>query len=136
MMLSKPFAQGAIEELDATDFATPAHQLVFSAIQKLLRSRMAVDAVMVVEQLRADEQLKEIGGAPFLHSLIEGAPSVDAAEHYLEIVRHTAILRGDRQEPASALATRATYWWRPWRTLNDSMRSAGPSLVCQPDSLS
>jgi replicative DNA helicase len=103
MMLSKPFAEGAIEELARTDFATPKHQVVFSAIQKLLRSRMAVDGVLVAEQLRSDGQLKDVGGAPFIHSLIERAPSADAAEHYLEIVRHTAILRGDRQESASAL---------------------------------
>ena len=106
MLLSPAFAQQASEELVATDFATPAHRTIFAAIQKLLGSRRAVDGVMVAEQLRDDGLLNEVGGAPFLHALVEGAPTSDLADHYLEIVRHLAILRGDRQEPASSLAMR------------------------------
>jgi replicative DNA helicase len=106
MMLSKKFAQGAVEDLVVADFTLPAHKIIFSTIQKLLKGRMPFDGMMVAEQLRSDSQLEEVGGLPFLHSLIDGAPSEEAGEHYLEIVRRTAILRGDRQEAGSVLVMR------------------------------
>jgi replicative DNA helicase len=106
MMLSKAFAQDAAAELGAEDFATPAHQTIFSAIQSILAAGKYADGVTVVEQLRVDGHLQEVGGVPFIHSLIEGSPTTEAAEHFLEIVRRTAILRGSRQESTTVVPMR------------------------------
>lgn len=106
MLLSKNFAQDAAEELVPADFATPAHRTVFATIQKLLSSRLPVDGVTVAEQLREDGHLKDVSGAPFIHALLEGAPALDQAADLLEAVRRKAVLRGDRQEPASAPSLR------------------------------
>jgi replicative DNA helicase len=52
----------------------------------------------VTERRRLDERLDGVGGAVFIHSLADAAPSPEAADHYLEIVRHLAVLRGERPE--------------------------------------
>jgi replicative DNA helicase len=110
MLTSRTFAQYAAEELAATDFARPTHQTVFAAIQHMLtgpRPRR-VDEGTVIERLHLDERLDGVGGAVFVHSLAEAAPSPEAADHYLEIVRHLAILRGERPEAATIPTIRDT----------------------------
>jgi replicative DNA helicase len=49
--------------------------------------------VTVAERLRRGGELADIGGAPFLHTLISAVPTAANATHYARIVKEAAVLR-------------------------------------------
>lgn len=78
---------------DPEYFYVPANQTLFSAIQKMSTSGMAVDAVTVSEYLRNFKLLDQVGGTEALEKILDSTPSAAHAEYYIEIVRQKALLR-------------------------------------------
>ncbi|HET7516267.1 MAG TPA: DnaB-like helicase C-terminal domain-containing protein, partial [Actinomycetes bacterium] len=52
-----------------------------------------VDAVTVQEELRRNGALADIGGAPFLHTLVASVPTAANATYYARIVKEAGVLR-------------------------------------------
>lgn len=93
MLLSKDAIADVIERLRRTDFYRPAHQTIFDAIIDLYADGEPADAVTVAAELDRRGQLRRVGGAPYLHTLIAGVPTAANAGFYAAIVADKAQLR-------------------------------------------
>nr|WP_325064861.1 replicative DNA helicase [Gordonia mangrovi] len=93
MLLSKDAIADVVEKLRSADFYRPAHQAVYDAILELYGKGEPADAVTVSAELERAGELRRIGGAPYLHTLISTVPTAANAGYYAEIVAEKAILR-------------------------------------------
>ncbi|MFT4124676.1 MAG: replicative DNA helicase [Gordonia sp. (in: high G+C Gram-positive bacteria)] len=93
MLLSKDAIADVVEKIRPADFYRPAHQAVYDAIMELYGKGEPADAVTVAAELERAGELRRIGGAPYLHTLISTVPTAANAGYYAEIVAEKAILR-------------------------------------------
>jgi replicative DNA helicase len=93
MMLSKDAIADVVEVVRGHDFYRPAHELVFDAILDLYGSGEPADAVTLSAELQKRGELGRVGGAPYIHTLLQSVPTAANAGYSARIVRETAILR-------------------------------------------
>jgi replicative DNA helicase len=91
MMLSPAVADEISEVVLAEDFYRPIHSDVYRAIVELAGRGERPDPIAVAKQLGDD--LGRIGGAPYLHTLIETPPTVANGGYYAKIVAELATRR-------------------------------------------
>ena len=93
MLMSKQAIDAASELLSGRDFYRPAHELIFDVIVDLANRGEPVDALTVKSELQRRGDLTCIGGAPYLHDLVNAVPNVASADYYAVIVHEKAVLR-------------------------------------------
>jgi replicative DNA helicase len=93
MLLSKDAIAEVLELLHEEDFYRPAHRTVFRSVLDLYSHGGAVDAITVSEDLRRNGALADVGGAPFLHTLVATVPTAANAAYYARIVKEAGVLR-------------------------------------------
>jgi replicative DNA helicase len=93
MLLSKDAIADVVEVLRSADFYRPAHQLIYDCVLDLYGRGEPADPVMVAAELERRGEIRRIGGAPYLHTLIATVPTAANAGYYAEIVAEKAILR-------------------------------------------
>ena len=93
MMLSKDAIADVVEVLRPGDFYRPAHQMVYDCVLDLYSRGEPADAVTVAAELERRGELRRVGGAPYLHTLIATVPTAANASYYAEIVAEKATLR-------------------------------------------
>lgn len=93
MMLSKDAIADVLEKLRPHDFYRPNHQSVYESILDLYGRGEPADAVTVAAELDRRGQLRRVGGAPYLHTLISTVPTAANAGYYAGIVAEKALLR-------------------------------------------
>ncbi len=93
MLLSKDAVADVVDKLRSADFYRPAHQAVFDAVLELYGRGEPADAVTVAAELERAGELRRVGGAPYIHTLISTVPTAANAGYYAEIVAEKAILR-------------------------------------------
>jgi replicative DNA helicase len=79
--------------VEEADFYRPAHRAVWRAIGRLADRGEPIDPVTILAELRGAGELDDVGGAPFLHTLLEAVPTVANAAHYARLVAHAAHTR-------------------------------------------
>jgi len=94
MLLDKEAIFRAMEILRPEDFYKEAHRIIFQAVVSLANRNEAVDLVTVTEELRQKNQLEDVGGVPYLTSLVNAVPTAANVEFYARIVEEKALLRG------------------------------------------
>jgi replicative DNA helicase len=77
-------------QLEEADFYRPAHRTMWRAILRLADHGQPTDPVTVLGELDDSGELADVGGGPFLHTLIEAVPTVANAAHYARLVADTA----------------------------------------------
>ncbi|MSW63535.1 MAG: replicative DNA helicase, partial [Actinobacteria bacterium] len=93
MLLSKDAIADVVEVLHGADFYRPAHQIVFDCILDLYGRGEPADAITVSAELNRTDQLSKMGGAVYLHTLIQSTPTAANAGYYAAIVAEQAVLR-------------------------------------------
>ena len=93
MMLSKDAIADVVEVLRGNDFYRPAHESIYEAILDLYGRGEPADAVTVADELTKRGEVTKIGGAAYLHQLIQSVPTAANAGFYAEIVAERAVLR-------------------------------------------
>jgi replicative DNA helicase len=93
MLIDRAAIEKAAEILRAEDFYRDAHRVIFEAILALVARDEPVDLLTVQEQLKLQDMLESVGGAPYLIALTEAVPTAANAEHYAKVVEEKAILR-------------------------------------------
>jgi replicative DNA helicase len=93
MMLSKDAIADVVEVLRPGDFYRPAHQNVYDCVLDLYSRGEPADPITVAAELERRGELRRIGGAPYLHTLIATVPTAANAGYYAEIVAEKAVLR-------------------------------------------
>jgi len=76
--------------LEEADFYRPAHRAIWRAILRLADRGEPTDPVTVLGELDNSGDLADVGGAPFLHTLVEAVPTVANAAHYAQLVAEAA----------------------------------------------
>jgi replicative DNA helicase len=76
--------------LEEADFYRPAHRAVWRAILRLADRSQPTDPVTVLGELDHAGELADVGGGPFLHTLIQAVPTVANASHYAQLVVEAA----------------------------------------------
>jgi replicative DNA helicase len=93
MLLSRDAIAEVLELLHEDDFYRPGHRTVFRSVLDLYSHGQAVDPVTVAEELRRSGELADVGGAPFVHTLVSSVPTAANAAYYARIVKEAGILR-------------------------------------------
>jgi replicative DNA helicase len=94
MMLSERAIEVAIDlKLRERDFYRPSHRAIFRVIMQLT-DRDAVDELTVINELKHQNLLSDVGGAAAVMTLAERVPAVANARAYAEEVINQATLRG------------------------------------------
>jgi replicative DNA helicase len=76
--------------LEEADFYRPAHRAIWRAILRLADQGQPTDPVTVLGELDHAGELADVGGGPFLHTLVAAVPTVANAAHYAQLVAETA----------------------------------------------
>jgi replicative DNA helicase len=93
MMLDRDAITTAIEMLKAPHFYKESHRKIFSVVLKLFDENKAVDLVTVVDELKREGSLDEVGGPAYITSLASAVPTAANIVHYAKIVKEKMILR-------------------------------------------
>jgi len=83
----------AAEIIDSRDFFRDAHRRIFEKMELLSERADAIDLVTLKEELTRAGELEEVGGLPYLTTLVDGVPRSTNVEHYARIVKEKAALR-------------------------------------------
>ena len=76
--------------LEEADFYRPAHRAIWRAMLRLADRGQPTDPVTVLGELDDSGELADVGGGPFLHTLVQAVPTVANAGHYARLVAETA----------------------------------------------
>jgi replicative DNA helicase len=77
-------------QLEEADFYRPAHRTIWRALLRLADRDQPTDPVTVLGELDDAGELADVGGGPFLHTLVQAVPTVANAGHYAQLVADTA----------------------------------------------
>lgn len=90
MLLSAPAATEIGAILAASDFYKPAHSAIYNAILAAQGEGRPTSPVAVAADLLHSGWLARVGGAPYLHTLLEEVPTPAQAPYYARIVADCA----------------------------------------------
>ncbi|MEO3747145.1 DUF3987 domain-containing protein [Plantactinospora sp. B5E13] len=76
--------------LAPTDFYRPAHGVLWEALSAMHAAGQPVDPIALAAHLVETGDLGKVGGAPYLHTLIQAVPTTANAGHYARIVAEHA----------------------------------------------
>jgi replicative DNA helicase len=76
--------------VEEADFYRPAHRVIWRAMLRLADRGQPTDPVTVLGELADRGELADVGGGPFLHTLVEAVPTVANAGHYARLVADTS----------------------------------------------
>ena len=82
-----------IQILDDKDFYKKSNSIIFSNMVSLFDKNQQIDYVTILDKLKKNKQLEEIGDAYYITGLAENAPSAHNVEYYANIVKEKSILR-------------------------------------------
>ena len=93
MLLSKDAIADVVEVLKGHDFYRPAHETIYQAILDLYAKGEPADPITVAAELTRRGEITKVGGASYLHTLVQTVPTAANAEYYAQIVHERAVLR-------------------------------------------
>ena len=94
MLLSKDAIGDVIAQLNGPgDFYKPAHETIYRAILELYGKGEPADPITVASELTSAGEIGKVGGAAYLHDLVQTVPTAANAEYYAEIVAERAVFR-------------------------------------------
>ncbi|GHK03602.1 replicative DNA helicase [Streptomyces sp. Y2F8-2] len=93
MLLSKDAIADVVEILKGHDFYRPAHETIYQAILDLYAKGEPADPITVAAELTKRGEITKVGGASYLHTLVQTVPTAANAEYYAQIVHERAVLR-------------------------------------------
>lgn len=92
-MLEASALDEIIDIINESDFYSPTHQRLFSAIKELSRKDSPTDIVTISNYLLERKELELAGGMPYLVELADTIPSTANIVSYANIVREKSVLR-------------------------------------------
>jgi replicative DNA helicase len=90
MLLARTAIEAVSAVLDLADFYRPAHATIFDAILVMHAAGLPVDPITTAAHLRAANDLNRVGGASYLHTLVQATPTAANGPYYAEIVADLA----------------------------------------------
>jgi len=82
-----------LEILNEDDFYRESHRKIFQAMMRLSDQREPCDLITMTDILRKQGELEEVGGAPYLMTLVDYVPTAANISYYCKIVKEKSINR-------------------------------------------
>ena len=82
-----------LEHVTHLSFYKKAHRIIFESMLELYDKSTPIDSVNLIDRLKKNNVLEEVGGAYYITGLGQEAPSVSNAEHYSKIIKEKYVLR-------------------------------------------
>lgn len=93
-LLSKDAIADVLESpLQPRDYYRPAHETIQQAILHLYGKGEPADPITVTAELTKRGEIERVGGAAYLHTLVQQTPTAANADYYAHIVHEQAVLR-------------------------------------------
>jgi len=92
-ILSPDDLEFAVEFLKSQDFYKTSHRYIFEAITELNNRGKLIDLITLLERLRENGRIEDIGGSVYLAGLLDDAPITSNIEQYCEILKNLAVKR-------------------------------------------
>ncbi|OII67479.1 hypothetical protein BJP39_00985 [Streptomyces sp. CC77] len=86
MLLSRDAIEAAHRIVTPQDYYRPAHATIHTAVLAMFDAGLPVDPITVGARLRDEGGLQRVGGAAYLHSLVQATPTAANCTYYAEIV--------------------------------------------------
>ena len=93
LLLSDATFPDILEKIKSKDFYDERHAKIFQAMTSLYQHHRPIDLLTVTAQLRAEKNLRSIGGAVYLTELTSFVPTATHAKAYSDIVAKCAVRR-------------------------------------------
>lgn len=93
IMLNNEYWDSVAERVQATDFYTNAHKLIFEQMTEQVRMGQPIDIITLDQALKNRGILQDVGGFAYLAELSKNTPSVANILAYADIVSERAIRR-------------------------------------------
>ena len=93
MLISKEAVPRAMTFLNKDSFFDKKHQIIYKNIMELFEDNSAIDSISLLDKLKKNKQLEDVGGAYYLTGLSNDAPSHENIEYYASIVKEKYVLR-------------------------------------------
>ena len=82
-----------LERIKTGDFYEERHNLVYKAMTTLYQQHKPIDLLTLTAELRAEKNLKKVGGSPYLTELTNFVPTASHILAYADLVEKTALRR-------------------------------------------
>ncbi len=82
-----------VDMIAPESFYSEKHRLIFETMLELSKKGNPIDMLSLSSRLKEKEQLKNIGGNPYLAEIVNTVPSAAHLMHYAEIVQKKSMMR-------------------------------------------
>jgi replicative DNA helicase len=93
MLVSESAVASVAERLDAGDFYSEVHRIIYAAMMRLYSRGDPIDQLTLTNELRSVNEFDRVGGRPYVFQIVESVPTAANAGRYADIVRGKALLR-------------------------------------------
>ena len=93
IILDKDAIITVAETIVPGDFYKEAHKIIYESMLKLNSNNEPIDLITLIEELRKDGQLDNIGGISYLTSLSTIVPTTSNVKYYANIVKEKSVMR-------------------------------------------
>jgi replicative DNA helicase len=93
MLIERDAINKVVEKLKETDFYREDHKLLFRTMVNLFSKGNAVDIVTIVDDLRREGKLEDVGGIAYIGMLNGIVPTAANVKYHAEIVEEKSLLR-------------------------------------------
>lgn len=93
IMLSNDQWDNVVERIQASDFYTHAHRVIFEQMETLVRANSPIDIITLEQALKDKGIAQDVGGFAYLSELSKNTPSAANILAYADIVRDRSDLR-------------------------------------------
>ena len=93
ILLSDTSFPDILEKISDQDFYDTAHAKIFKAMSNLYTNHRPIDLLTLTSELRAEKNLKNVGGAHYLTELTNYVPTAAHASAYADIISECALRR-------------------------------------------
>ncbi len=93
MLVSEGAVAAVAEKLEAEDFYSETHRIIYRSMNRLYSRGDPIDQVTLTNELHSLNEFDKVGGRAYVFQLVESVPTTANAVRYAEIVRGKALLR-------------------------------------------
>lgn len=93
IILDKDAVITVAETINPSDFYKEAHKIIYESMLKLNSNNEPIDLITLIEELRKEGYLDNVGGISYLTSLSTIVPTTSNVKYYANIVKEKSVMR-------------------------------------------
>ena len=93
IILDKDAIITVAETINPSDFYKEAHKIIYESMLRLNSNNEPIDLITLIEELRKEGHLDNVGGISYLTSLSTIVPTTSNVKYYANIVKEKSVMR-------------------------------------------